>query len=254
LDRDASVEKAVFPLSQRARRLLPAAVCGSAALLVTHWPVAFLLAALATLSLKRIGSAAGRSTIARLEAIASWTEMLRDTLAGASGLTQAIVATSASAPPELKVDVAVLAERLAAGVPIESALRDTAAALSDPAADIVVASLVMATRERAQRLGDLLGALSESIREEVAMRLGVEASRSSARTAVRMITGFSLALFAGLVLFARSYLAPYGSARGQLVLLGVGLVFAVGLLLMSAMVRQRPLPRLRLSPGNRGEP
>jgi Flp pilus assembly protein TadB len=106
----------------------------------------------------------------------------------------------------------------------------------------------MAASERAQRLTDLLGALAESTRDEVAMRLGVEASRASARTAVRMITCFSFGLLALMAVFARSYLAPYGTAEGQLVLAIVGCLYGLGLWMMVIMVRPKPFPRLWMPP------
>ncbi len=216
------------------------------AVVITRWPIAAPLAAAAVLGTRGLRRGTGSKTIERLEAVATWTEMLRDTLAGASGLTQALVTTAATAPEALSGAISSLAAKLSAGVPLEISLRELGAEVADPAADMVVIALVMASRERAQRLGDLLGALAASIREEVGMRLAVEASRASSRAAVRMITGFSLALFAFMALFARTYLAPYRSPTGQLVLAVVGLLFGLGLWLMSAMVRPEPLPRLLL--------
>jgi tight adherence protein B len=220
---------------------------GMVALVITRWPMALFLGAAATLGLKGLTGGTSRQQIDKLEAIASWTEMLRDTLAGASGLTQALVATAGTAPKPVEAEIRALAGKLTAGVPIEDALRELADEIADPAADMVVASLVMASRERAQRLGDLLGALAHAIREEVAMRLGIESSRAASQTAVRMITGFSLGLFGLMCVFARAYLAPYESASGQVMLGVVGLVFALGLWLMSVMVRPRPFARLLLS-------
>jgi Flp pilus assembly protein TadB len=223
-----------------------ALAAGLAALTVTHWPMAFPLAAAGVLSLRGLRSDAGKATIARLEAIATWTEMLRDTLAGASGLSQALIATAGASPTAIRAAVRRMTDRLTAGMPTEEALIHLASELNDPAADLIIASLVMANRERAQRLGDLLGALAVSAREEITMRLGVEASRASARSAVRMITGFSLGLFVLMSLFARAYLAPYRSMTGQVVLGLVGVVFAFGLYLMGVMIRPRPFPRLEM--------
>ena len=232
----------------RVEVLLALAAAG-VAVIITRWPIAAPLAAAAVLGTRGLRQGSGRPTIERLEAVATWTEMLRDTLAGASGLTQALVTTAATAPGTLSGAVGSMAAKLSAGVPLESCLRELGAELADPAADMVVIALVMASRERAQRLGDLLGALAASIREEVGMRLAVEASRASSRAAVRMISGFSLALFAFMALFAHSYLAPYRSATGQLVLAVVGLLCGLGLWLMSVMVRPEPQPRLLLEAG-----
>jgi hypothetical protein len=230
--------------NRQRRDLALAGFCGLAALVVTRWPMSVPLAALAVLGSRGVAGGPTRSTIERLEAIAAWTEMLRDTLAGAAGLTQALVATAPIAPKVLRAHVAALAARLHAGVAVVPALIALGDDVADPAADTVVACLVMAASERAQRLPELLGALADATRQEVTMRLGVEASRASSRTAVRMITGFSFGLLALMAVFARSYLSPYRSAGGQLVLGFVGCLYGLGLWLMSIMVRPRTFPRL----------
>lgn len=239
------------PLSKARSRLGPyhiaALAVGVVALVATRWPMALPLGTAATLGMKGLRKGDSRSAVENLEAIATWSEMLRDTLAGASGLSQALIATAAIAPAPIRPAVSSLAGRLTAGVPLEDALRALADEIADPASDMVVAALLMASRERAQKLGDLLGALALSVREEVSMRLRIEASRASSRTAIRMITGFSLALFLLMALFARSYLSPYSTALGQLVLGFIGLLFALGLWMMATMVRPKSLPRLVLT-------
>ncbi len=228
----------------RIRSGVTATAAGLLAFILTGWPMSIPIGALAVLGLPGLAGRRAADVIERLEAIGSWTEMLRDTLAGASGLTQALAATAAIAPRPIRDEVGALGTRLAHGVALEVALRTFAEELADPAGDVVVATLLMAATERAQRLGDLLGALAESTREEVAMRQGVEASRSSARSAVRTVTGFSFGFLAFMAVFARPYLAPYRSAGGQLVLAVVGTLFGLGLWLMAVMVRPRPASRL----------
>ncbi len=243
-----SLRRADLFLSVRRPRVLAAAfLCGVVAFVTTRWPISFLLGFAGVFALQGLGGGTSKQAIARIEATAAWTEMLRDTLAGAAGLNQALLATAPTAPFTLRPYLQALTNRVTAGLPTEEALIELAVEVDDPAMDIVVASLVMANRERAQRLGELLSALATASREEAAMRLGIEASRASARSAVRMITGFSLGLFALMFLFARSYLQPYGTVGGQLILCLVALLFAAGLWLMSVMVRPRPFGRLQLS-------
>jgi len=235
--------------TQRARRTwlrrgLTATAAGLLAFSLTGWPMGLPIGALAVLCVPGLAARRATNVIERLEAIGSWTEMLRDTLAGASGLTQALLATAAIAPRPIREEVGALETRLANGVALTVALRAFAEELEDPAGDVVVAALLMAATERAQRLGDLLGALAESTREEVAMRQGVEASRSSARSAVRTVTGFSFGFLAFMAVFARPYLAPYHSLGGQLVLGVVAMLFGLGLCLMAVMVRPRRASRL----------
>ena len=225
-------------------RLALGGFAGVSALAITRWPLALPLAFLGVFALRGLGGAPAGPAITRLEAIASWTEMLRDTLAGAAGLTQALTTTAAISPKPIRSEVSTLSARLGSGVELTHALSLFAAELGDPAGDILVAALTMAARERAQRLSELLSALADTVREEVAMRQGIEASRSSARTSVRTVTGFSLGLVGLMAVLARSYLAPYRTPTGQLMLALVGVVFGIGLWLMSAMVRPRLAGRL----------
>lgn len=228
------------------RRVVAAAAAALLVLVVTRWPVAAVLAGAAVLAVRGLAGAPAREVVARLEAIATWTEMLRDTLAGAAGLSQALVTTARVAPMPIREDVQLMATRISAGVAPADALVGLADALGDQSADVVVACLVMAVEHRASRLGELLGALAATTREQVAMRLRVEASRASARTAVRTIAGFSLGFLAFLSVFARAYLAPFGTPAGQLVLALAGALFALGLWLMARMARPAGAPRLAL--------
>lgn len=80
------------------------AAAGAGALvigIVTGWVIGAVLAALATWTLPRMlgSNAEHRRHIARIEAIAGWTEMLRYTLAAAAGLEQAITVTIRTRPP-----------------------------------------------------------------------------------------------------------------------------------------------------------
>ena len=205
---------------------------------VTRWPVAAVLAAVACVSIPRaLRATTSQLSIRRAEAVAIWTELLRDSLTASAGLAQAIVATSGVAPQEIREPAGRLADRIMSGLAMDDALRMFAADIGDPSADEVVSALRLASTSRAQRLVDLLGALADSTREVVAMRLRVEASRSSARSGVRLVIWFSVGFVALLAFAARSYLAPFGSITGQLVLVVVGLLYAAGLAIMVRLVR-----------------
>jgi len=163
--------------------------------------------------------------------------MLQGTLAASAGLGQAIVATAPLSPPPIRGATTRLSARLSAGMHPLDALLQFADELEDPCADRVICALQLAVASRAQRVGDLLAVLADSTRDEVALRLRVEVSRASVRSGVRTVMVFSLAFAAGLALLARSYLAPFGSTGGQLVLLVVGILYAAGFTLMVAMAR-----------------
>jgi tight adherence protein B len=196
----------------------------------TGWVVGAVLVGLACWSLPRmLGRDPGHARrLARIEAIATWTEMLRDTLSAASGLEQAILATAPLAPPAIRVEITGLAARLQAGDRLAPALRATATELGDPTGDLALAALVLAAERQARQLADLLGSLAQTAREQASMRMRVEAGRARSRTSVRVIVGTTLVFAVGMVLLNRSFLSAYDSAAGQIVLLGLGVLFTLG--------------------------
>ena len=204
----------------------------------TGWPVGAVLAALAGWCAPGLlgGTKGAQAALGRIEAIAGWAEMLRDTMAGAAGLEQAIVATAPVAPLPIRAEVATLALRLE-GERLAPALRAFADEVADPTADLVVAALILAAEHQAQRLGELLGSLAQAARDQATMRLRVEAGRARTRTSVKVIVGATGGLVLGLAVLNRGYLAPYDSAVGQLVLLLVGAVFTVSFLWLAKMTR-----------------
>jgi len=188
--------------------------------LVTRWPVGAAGAAAVVIAAPTLfGSrAATARVIARTEAVAAWTEMLRDTIAGAHGLEETITISAAVAPVPIRSEVEALAERLRRE-PLGAALRIFGADLAHPTGDLVVTALTLAAEGAVGDLNDLLGTLAASAREETAMRLRVEASRARLHTAVRVIAGCTLGFAGSLIAFNRSYLDAYAGALGQIVLL-----------------------------------
>jgi Flp pilus assembly protein TadB len=233
-----------LPLQASGRQWLAAAVAAVLTGTATGWPVAGLLSLVGVLTLPRLlgqdRQAAART--ARLEAVAVWAEMLRDTLSAAAGLEQAILATAPVAPPALREETARLAARIDNGQPLGEALRAFADEVDDSTCDMVTAALVMAAERQARQLAALLGQLAGSTREQVTMRLKTEAGRSRVRTSVRVITCTTLGMAAGLVVLNRAYLDPYGSAEGQLVLALVGGLFALAFwwLMKIAILEEEP--------------
>ncbi|MDX8053792.1 type II secretion system F family protein [Lentzea sp. BCCO 10_0798] len=222
---------------------------GVAAGVATGWVVGAVLAAMACWALPRV---LGRDPehahrVAKVEAIATWTEMLRDTLSAASGLEQAILATAPLAPAPIRGQVAGLARRLENGQRLAPSLRGLADELADPTGDLVIAALVKAAEQQARQLGELLGALAQTAREQVSMRMRVEAGRARTRTSVRVIVGTTLVFAVAVVLLNRPYLSAYDSATGQAVLLGIGLLFAVGFAWLARITRIAQSPRLLAS-------
>src|SRR6266540_546430 len=226
----AAGEQRPWLLRALTRRGSVSVLSGVLTLVITRWPIAAIGAALLTLTWHGLlgGATEERTSIARIEALASWTESLRDTIAGAVGLEQAIPASLRAAAPVLQWPLRALVDRLRTRMPLAVALERFADDLDDPSADLIVASLILNSRVRGPGLREVLTALSKSAREELDMRRRVVSQRRSTRRSVQIVVGVTLSVVALLVLFNRSYVEPYATIEGQLVLIFVLLLFAGG--------------------------
>ncbi|MGL5811288.1 MAG: type II secretion system F family protein [Nocardioides sp.] len=230
---------------ERARRLMYGGVAGLLVLLATRWLVAGVAIGWLVAYWDRIAgsSAAEKQAINRLEALAGWTESLRDTIAGAIGLEQAIPATAANAGAAIKPSLNLLVDRLRIREPLPDALKAFAVDLADPSADIICASLLLNARLRGPGLRDVLSALATSIREELDMRRRIEASRRAIRRSVRIVLIIVLSMMGMLAVFNRPYVEPYGSLTGQLVLAVIALLFLAGLLWLRSLATPSRIDR-----------
>lgn len=217
---------------------------------VTRWPVAAFLAAAGAWTLPQVWrpDVGTQADTDRLEAIAVWTEMLRDTLSAAAGLEQAVLAGAAVAPDALAEPVAVLAERLRDGERLPVALRAFADEVDDPTMDLVVAALVLAATRQARDLTGLLSTLAQAARDQVVLRLRITAGRARVRTSVRIILLTTVGMIAALVLLNRDYLTVYDSPTGQLVLLLVGGLFTASFVWLDRIAAVRTPPRVLRAP------
>ncbi|KPI17632.1 Type II secretion system F domain-containing protein [Actinobacteria bacterium OK074] len=228
-----------LPANWTTRRVTVSLVAGVVAGALTAWPVAAVLTTAAMLTLPGLlgpDRQAARRT-ERMEALATWTEMLRDTLSAAAGLEQAVLVTADIAPAALERELGDLAASVRAGRPLPAALRAFADEVNDPLADVVVAALVMAAEQQASQLSALLGELADSVREQVAMRQRVDAGRASIRTGVRVTVTVTLGMAVGLVVLNRPYLDPFDTVAGQVVLAVVGVLFAIAFAWLTAIGR-----------------
>ena len=187
-----------------------------------------------------------KAEVARVEAVATWAEMLRDQVAVGADLAQAIVASAPRAPAAIAEPLGRLAARMRREDPV-SAMASFGDELGDPQADLVVAALTLAFTRPARKLGDLLGALANSAREQAAMRLRIERDRARVRTVARSATAAVLAWLVVLYAISGRFFAPYDSAGGQVVLGVIGAAFAAGLWGLSRLDRITPASRLRMA-------
>jgi tight adherence protein B len=227
-------------LSQARTRLGRALALGVPVLVATRWPIAGMACGfLGWCSPELLGGRSAREAgVARTESIATWTEMLRDTIAAAHGLEAAIAATSPVAPEPIRREVLALATAIERE-PLPIALRRLADDLAHPIADLVVASLRVAATESVRELTDLLSTLAQAARDEAAMQLRVDAARARMRTAVQVITGCTVLTALGLVVLNPSYVTVYSSALGQTTLALISICWGLALWWLARMSRFR---------------
>jgi len=196
---------------------------------LTGWPVAAVLTGGLVLWLPRPLKARSmrEDQSVRTEAIASWTEMIRDNIAGSAGLEQALIASSAVAPVAIAPELRRFAARVDRMSTVD-ALARLGRDLNHPSADLVVVALVNAARMEARELGPLLGRLAETIRADVRMRLRVEVGRARIRTSAHIVVATTVVTMAFLFVFSRQLLEAYDSTTGQLWLLLIAGIFALG--------------------------
>jgi len=231
------------------RLLLRGTLAGAALVVVwlaTGWPAGALVAAVGGAAAPSIVGARARrnAAVAKIEAIAAWAEQLRDVMAAAAGIQEAIVATGPLAPAPIRDEVRLLVERIATRRErLRPALEHFADDLAHPLSDMVVTSLLLAS-ERQGRLGDLLSEVARSARQTATMRLRVEAARSRTYVTTRLIVGITALISTWLLVFRREYLAPFDSAGGQVMLVVIGAVFLGAGALMRRMAEPNEPARL----------
>ncbi|MFM8957756.1 MAG: pilus assembly protein TadB, partial [Actinomycetota bacterium] len=132
------------------------AAIGLSAFLLTGW---LLVAGASGLATSLIVAVSGKRGTSRAneeiaEAIALWTEQLRDTLAAAHGLQQTLLATSVHAPERIAPQVQRLAAKLPYA-PVAQSLREFASEVNHSSADFIAAALIAATEHEARDVGAL---------------------------------------------------------------------------------------------------
>ena len=170
------------------------------------------------------------------DAIATWTEQLRDTLAGAHGLEQAIVATSEHAPMAIAGAVRRLSAQIQYGK-LSDGLRRFADDVDHPIADFVSAALITATKYQARDLAQLLGHLAQCARDEGRMRTRIWVGRARTRSSVRIVSFVVVGFVAALVVFNRDYLSVYSSLEGQVMLSCIFVLFGIALIMLDQFSR-----------------
>ena len=235
-----------LPPDRRRRRQLALAVSvvmGLVLWLFTGWVLALVIAPIAVIGVPALlRPPASATDVAKLGAIEQWTRGMSGVLTVGSGIEHAVIASRGSTPDRIRPQVSTLVARLSARWPTEAALRAFADDLDDATGDLVAATLILGSHRRGPGLAAILDDLAATVADEVRIRRTIEADRAKPRTTARWVTIITLSAL-GLLVLNTSYMAPYSSVLGQL-LLAVLLTAYVGCLLwMRRMTVGQPTPR-----------
>ncbi|MFV0526585.1 MAG: pilus assembly protein TadB [Acidimicrobiales bacterium] len=211
----------------------------------TGWPaVAVAVAGTAVVVPELVAADRARSrALARTEALASWAEMLRDTIASHAGLREAVVVTAAVAPDPIAGAVRHLASR-AERTSLAAGLAQFGEEVADPIADLIVAALGMSADGQARNLPALLTEIADAARAEATMRQRVETGRARTYSSSRALVVITLGMSVALGLFAPTFMRPYSEPLGQLVLVIIAALFLAALHGLVQLSRPEPAPRL----------
>ena len=240
----ARAPRAAWGRAERQRAAAAVGV-GLVVAVLTRWPVAAGAAAAVVWLWPRMFGAGkdAASQLERLEALATWTESLRDSIAGSVGLEEAIRHSVSAAPPVLVPGLQRLVGRLRVQIPLPHALAAYAEEFEDSSADLVVAALILNSKLRGPGLVATLSALSTAAREEIDMRRRIEEGRKSLRRTAMIIVSVTGLFAGGLTALSRDYVAPYSTPFGQIMLSVVIAVFAGGLMWIRSAANITPPER-----------
>jgi Flp pilus assembly protein TadB len=152
-----------------------------------------------------------------------------------SSPVNAIRATGKTAPPAIAPEVRQLDHDLTR-MPFSAAVDAFARRLGDASGDVVVAALNAANRSGGAAT-KVLVELAQSVELHADMRRRMDSARAGLDSRARIITGVFAVGFLAARLFRPSFLAPYHTLVGQLVLAVAAMMFALSYIWLGRMRR-----------------
>ena len=232
-----------------ARKAGLALASGAACLAFTGWPVAALAGCAIGWTLPGWLTARreGRERAARREAIAEAAARIRDAVRAGAGIPEAFGSLASHGPARLRPEFRQAALDLQlAGLPAGlEALRER---LDDPLGDLLVRALLVADRTGGRNLSQVLDDLAESARRNAATLREVRAHQARNRSTATIVSAAPVVLLVAIRQVNPAYLAPYATAAGQLVLIVVFGLIALGYLAMTRVARLPTEPTARRRP------
>jgi tight adherence protein B len=183
----------------------------------------------------------------RLSALASWVESVRDLLAAASGIEEAIVRSADTLPPESLIRVPVWQLKATTeALGLREGLRRFGEELADPIGDYIAASLLVASERPSGAVHGQLSEAASNGRASVALREQVEASRARMWTTASTIVVISVVMVGFVIGTQQTYAAWYATGTGQTVFLICGIIELAAMWSMARMARPKPGHRVVL--------
>ncbi|MER5549944.1 type II secretion system F family protein [Streptomyces sp. NPDC002589] len=234
-------------------RLAGGALAGLGVWLFTGWLMGGLVAVAVVVGLPWLlnTSGSGKGQIDKLEAVEEWVRRMSDIHTVGVSLEATVQRSLETVPKIIREDVRLLAARQQAGWVPQDAYRAFADGMNDAMVDEVVALLILHVEDRGSGLSKALRELAEALQHEILSRREVEADRQKPRTNDRWVTIFCLAIF-GITAFSGSYVKPYDTVMGHIVLAFVGVSFVLVKIWMRRMAFIEPAPRFLSSADRSG--
>lgn len=181
--------------------------------------------------------------IARQAALAQWTRALSVRIATGSGLEQALAATATEAPEAIAVQIQAIGRSLESGGSSPDVLAQFRLEMADPTADYIATALRRAAIRRGAGLSVVLDRLAVGVEARVRMWQKLEAERARMRTTVRLVNLIMISTFV-LLQFDGTFMQPYHTPVGQLVLIALAGAYTACLMAMDRLARGAGEPRL----------
>jgi tight adherence protein B len=181
----------------------------------------------------------------RLSAIATWIELIRDSLSSNAGIDDAIRSSVELAPELIQPELVELSHR-SQSASLAVALHEFADDISDPVVDYVVTALTLAS-ERGGEIQDLLGLAALNTRSQLEMRRIIEEKRGKTYMASYMILASVLVMAVFMFGSQNTYMAWYQTVSGQTFFALIGALLFVGVSSVEKLAKSKVPERIVMS-------
>ncbi len=240
-----------------AATILPALVAGSgvglAAWLVLGLPLpALVLGGLGVLMQRAVVSWRRDSARARTrDQLVATVDLLAQLLPAGHGVRQSLQALAESGPAELRPELGRLVTRLREAS-LEQALVEADARMQQPLFTLIATTLMVGGRSGG-RIAPLLDELARAAHQIQAAEDQVRSEQAQGRLGALVIALMPLVLMVVLRVVNPSYLQPYHSVGGQLILAGLLALIVLGYLWMTRILRLTGLDQILPVGGERSQ-